>query len=277
MQPTGAVCKNCGNNFTGKYCNNCGEKIYHEQDKNVWHLLGEAFHFTTHFEGTFFNTLKAILGSPGKLSLDYCNGIRKKYFKPISFFLLLVVVYLLFPVFEGLNQHLQYYVRNDLYGGYAMKKVVDVMQSKDLSEAEISELFHRKAEKVSKFLFIIIIPIMAFLSWLPHFNKRKLFFDHFIFNIEETSFLILWGFLILPLIYFFLNTIGLGGIVYSELLTAASVFGVFIVHVFFAAKKFFYFKWYYSLLFAIGYSFFLGLVINYLYKFILFIIAINQI
>lgn len=276
MKQAEVVCKNCGNIFNGKYCNNCGEKIYHEQDKNIWHLLGEAFHFTTHFEGTFFNTLKAVLIKPGSLSLDYCNGIRKKYFKPISFFLLLVVIYLLFPVFEGLNQRLYYYAHNNLYGSYAMQKSMDVMHSKHLSEIQLSELFQHKAEKVSKFLLFIIIPIMAFITWLPHF-KRRLFFDHFIFNIEESSFVILWGFLLLPLLVLLLRIIGFSADLFSEDIIGFCILIVFIAHVSFAAKRFFYFKWYYSILFALAYAFMLGLVIQYLYKFILFIITINQI
>ena len=76
-------CKNCGNRFTGKYCNVCGEKVYTEKDKSIKYIIEEGFHFLTHFEGTFLKSLKAIITRPGTLSLDYCNGIRKKYFKPL--------------------------------------------------------------------------------------------------------------------------------------------------------------------------------------------------
>ena len=134
MEPAEKICKNCGNIITGKYCSNCGEKIYTDKDKRVSHLFEEAFHFITHFDGTFFNTIKAIVTKPGKLSLDYCDGIRKKYFKPMSFFLLLVVIYLLFPVFEGLNQRLYYYTHNPIYGEWAIEKAKHVMRDKHLSD-----------------------------------------------------------------------------------------------------------------------------------------------
>mgnify|MGYP003546581747 FL=1 len=98
-----SVCKNCGNHFTGKFCNQCGEKIYNEKDKLIKHLFNDAIHFTSHFDGTFLTSLKTAITKPGKISLDYCSGIRKKYFKPVPFFLLLVVFYLLFPRFQGLN------------------------------------------------------------------------------------------------------------------------------------------------------------------------------
>ena len=92
MQPNPLICKNCGNSFTGKYCNQCGEKVYGEKDKSVFHFFEEGLHFITHFDGTFFNTLKKLFTQPGQLSVDYCNGKRKSYFKPLSLFLLLVVI-----------------------------------------------------------------------------------------------------------------------------------------------------------------------------------------
>ena len=73
-------CKNCQHEFTGKFCNQCGEKVYSEHDKSLKHVFEEGFHFLTHFEGTFFNTLRTIVLRPGKLSLDFCYGIRKRYF-----------------------------------------------------------------------------------------------------------------------------------------------------------------------------------------------------
>src|SRR5687767_10494276 len=108
LQPV--ACKNCGTSFTGKYCNECGEKRYTEHDRTVTHFVEEGVHFLTHFEGTFFTTLRYIFTRPGKLSADYCFGIRKSLFKPLSLFLLLCIIYLLFPVFEGLNMRLNYHV-----------------------------------------------------------------------------------------------------------------------------------------------------------------------
>ena len=112
------TCKACHNRFTGKYCNVCGEKAFDEHDKSMAHVAEEVFHFVSHLDGTLINTLRAIFTKPGQLSLDYCNGIRKKYFKPVSFFLLLVVVYLLFPVFRGLNMPLEGHFKQNFYGYY---------------------------------------------------------------------------------------------------------------------------------------------------------------
>ena len=173
MQPVVHICKNCNNSFSGKYCNRCGEKVYNEKDKSVLHLFEEGLHFITHFEGTFFNTLKKIFAKPGQLSVDYCQGKRKTYFKPLSLFLLLVVVYLLFPVFEGLNMKLYYHMHHAIYGQYAMQESRDVMMQKHLTDEQLTTLFQQKSEKASKFLLLVLLPLTALFFWLLSFKKRK--------------------------------------------------------------------------------------------------------
>lgn len=277
MQLAEAVCKNCGLNFIGKYCSNCGEKLHTEKDKKVSNIVKEGFHFLTHFDGTLFTTIKTIFKFPGRLSLDYCNGIRKKYFKPLPFFLLLVIIYLLFPVFEGLNQKLYYHTHNGIYGNYALEKCLSIMNEKHLTEGELAQLFHQKGEKISKFLLFIIIPLMALFTWLLGYTKRNLYFEHFIFSSEESSFFILWGFLILPIITLLLRTAGLGFIFSTEYFILIVMMIPFLIHLFIAGKRFFNFNRYYNLFFAIAYIGMLTIVIQYLYKFLLFVIAINQI
>ena len=277
MQAPSHTCKNCNNVFTGKYCNQCGEKFYKEEDKYIPHLFEDAFHFATHFEGTFFNTLRAVVTRPGKLSFDYCNGLRKKYFKPISFFLMLVIIYLLFPMFEGLNMKLQYHVLHDLYGEWAMKKTLAVMEKKNLSQEEISRLFHQKGEKTSKFLLFLMIPAMGVFSWLMGYKKRRLFFDHFVFSIEIRAFFILWGFLFLPLFVFIGIKLGLGSFFSSESTIGLLILSGCFIYLLIASRRFFKFSWWYAVLYSLVYCVFMAFFIQWIYKFILFVVNINLI
>lgn len=243
-----------------------------EKDKSVKHILSEGLHFITHFEGNFFNTLKIIFTRPGKLSLDYCNGIRKKYFKPLSFFLMLVILYLLFPVFEGLNMKLEYHKVHYLYGGYATGEVERLINERNITEMQLADHFHHAGEKTSKFLLFIIIPFVALFSWL--LALRKNYFHHFVFTIEASSFFILWGFLLLPLLLFIIGfTTGLQ--ITSEGQTSIAILVVFIFYLTLAAKRFFSFKWSYSILYAILFALSLLVFLEYIYKFILFLIAIK--
>ena len=58
----------------------------------LWH---ELFHFFTHIEKGFVYTTWKMLASPGKVVTEYVEGKRKKYQKPISYFLIWTSIFIL--------------------------------------------------------------------------------------------------------------------------------------------------------------------------------------
>ena len=281
MEPTAITCKNCGNHFAGKYCNNCGEKVYTEHDRTAFHFLEEGFHFLTHFEGTFFTTIKTIFAKPGQVSVDYANGIRKKYFKLLSLFLLLVVLYLLFPVFEGLNMKLYYHVHHSLYGSYAKQKVIELMRQKHWTDEQMSNEFHKVSEKTSKILLVILIPLTALAVWVVTFKKRNYAFDQLVFATEMNCFYLIWGFLLLPLLLtIFEWIVKLISGHYMPLNDNYTIFMIgipMIVYVAIAAKRFFRLKTGQAIAFCLYFFVIHTFIVHYLYKFILFVTVIKQI
>jgi hypothetical protein len=273
------TCKTCGNQFEGKYCNLCGERLYNEKDKTLYHFFEDAIHFLTHLDGTLLNTLKAMFTRPGLLSVDYCNGIRRKYFKPLSLFLILVVIYLLFPLFQGLDMSL-FNNTHIWYGQFATQKATAIMHEKSLSFGQLSNLYHEKSEKVSKFLLIILIPVMALFFWLFFHKKKKYLFDHLVFSTEINSFFLLWGFLILPLLL-----AGINSIVYffsktylfdNELGIGIMIFTVFGIYTGVAVRRFYKIKKWQAIIFASLFIAFHIFFVLWVYKFILFVITIYQ-
>jgi Protein of unknown function (DUF3667) len=281
MQPTAHICKNCNNSFSGKYCNQCGEKVYSEKDKSVFHLFEEGLHFITHFEGTFFNTLKKVFTKPGQLSVDYCNGKRKTYFKPLSLFLLLVVLYLLFPVFEGLNMKLYWHTHHDLYGKYATRKVIELMTHKHLADEQLTTIFQQKSERVSKFLLLILLPLTALFFWLLTFKKRKYFFDQMVFSAEVNCMYLLWGFLVLPFLLFVSEKIY--HLVTGSYFTIGDPWVGIVTYILLCiytgagARRFYKINKWQSTGFAILFFIAHLIIVQYIYKFILFYIVIHQI
>jgi hypothetical protein len=280
-QPT-TICKNCSNAFAGKFCNNCGEKVYSEHDKRVVHFFDEGFHFLTHFEGKFFTTLKTFFTKPGKVSVDYCDGVRKKYFKPLSLFLMLVILYLIFPFFEGLNMRMGYYSTQKYFGAYAETRIQQKLTETGLSKEALAEKFHAKSEKASKFLLITIVPFSALVFYALAFFKRRYFFDHMVFSAEINSFYLLWGFLILPLLIgififavkwitgsanMYLGDGVLGWLIYVPLAVYTAI----------AGRRFYGFNWWQNILFFTAFYFAHTFIVYSLYKFLLFVTVINQI
>ena len=271
MQPE-ISCKNCGNFFIGKYCNRCGEKVYADHDKTVVHFMEEGLHFITHFEGTFFTTLRTMFTDPGKLSLDVSEGIRKKYFKPLSLFLLLVVIYLLFPFIEGLNMQMQYYPRLNFYGGYASEVIQQKMALTGLNEIELGKVFHEKSEKYNKFFLILLIPLTALFYKLIFFRKKKYFFDYLVFSAEINSMYLLWSYLILAFIVW---AFGLQ-IPESKFVWIMTL--PFLLYVVLCTHRYFKIGWWKSVLITIVFgAVYIIIIIQFLYKFILFITTMSQI
>ncbi|HEY0740353.1 MAG TPA: DUF3667 domain-containing protein, partial [Chryseosolibacter sp.] len=86
------MCKACQQNTgEGKYCQNCGQatSIKRITLSSIGH---EAFHFFTHLDKGFPYTVKKLLAGPGKMQREYLDGVRIKYQKPFSMFLISATV-----------------------------------------------------------------------------------------------------------------------------------------------------------------------------------------
>lgn len=203
------ICKNCGHTFTGNFCSNCGEIIYHEDDKTIHHVLHEVVHFLTHFDGAFFKTIKSVFIQPGLVSSEYVRGIRKKYFKPVSLYLLCVVVYLLFPFFRGLNMAFYSYTnKNSEYQQITLPVAKQKAIHRNISFEVLAKKYDEKSAKVSKIFLLLYLPLTALVLSGLYLKQRKYFFDHFILSAELNSFLVAFGFLILPLSLYLIDRLG---------------------------------------------------------------------
>lgn len=279
MKSTLTVCKNCSRQFTGKFCNHCGEKVYTEHDKSFFHFVEEGFHFITHFEGTFFTTIKYLFTRPGKLSADYCYGIRKSLFKPLSLFLLLCIVYLLFPVFEGLNMRLYYHVNGSVYSNFARNETIEVMKAHQWTDAQVTEAFHKQSTKVSKFLLLVLLPLTALFFWSLTYKKRSYFFDQMVFATEINSVYLIWGFLLLPLLLTLFQAVyqAIAGQIFQFTDTGIGIvmYALLLLYVVLATRRFYELKNWQAVLVAMLFYVAHNIIVQFIYKFILFVISIN--
>lgn len=274
------TCKNCGNLFTGKYCSNCGEKVYTRNDKKLSGIFHEVFHFITHFEGTFFTTVKTFFGKPGKLSADYCFGKRKKYFKPISFFMLLVILYLLFPKFEGLNMRLASYINPSYgYSWFARPLVKSKMNSREATYKQIEESYEHTSAKTSKLALLLLIPLCAVLLLLLYITRKRPFFDHFILATEINSFYIFSHFLFLPFFAWIVEKI-MPAYIYLFNDGSWVWWTIFIFYALFtirAMKTFYQERWWLIILKGLIFLFIFAAYIRYVYAMLLFLLVMMSI
>lgn len=298
-------CKNCGNEFYGNYCNNCGEKVYTEHDKSIVHFFEDAVHFITHLEGSFFTTLKTIFTRPGKYAYDFCDGQRKKYFKPLSLFMVLVVLYLLVPIYAGLNMPFTYFLFEKDYARKVVSKKTGVnmdsivytsyqaandkgIKSESVAyeymtkhadsvfntHPEIKHLrdsYNHTSEKTSKVFLLLIVPLLAIPLYCISFYRRKFFFDHLVFSTELNSFFLILFFFVAPLVTSLLKLIN-RSILYriTDFQLGIALYILFGIYTSFAMRNFYTENRFIAILKAIFICYIHTLIMQQVYRYILF-------
>lgn len=194
-------CRNCSAELHGKFCSHCGQKAYDAKDKSIRKLADEAFHFITHFDGKIWKTLRVIYFRPGQLSLDYSNGIRQRYYKPISLYIFIVILYLIFPLASGMNMEMRYYKTTPLSGTWITRQIEEKISTANWEETQLEQAFHLKSKTTSKFLLLLLIPLSMPLIYLLYIRKKRYVFDNVILLAEINIFYLLTLFILVPLLF----------------------------------------------------------------------------
>lgn len=86
-------CKNCAEPLQGRYCRNCGQRssVDRVTFKETFQDLADSV-FTV--SAPLWVTIKKLIVNPGEMMRDYLSGRRKTYYKPVSFFVLMTLIFL---------------------------------------------------------------------------------------------------------------------------------------------------------------------------------------
>lgn len=273
MNTNSITCKSCSNVFTGKFCNNCGEKLYNDHDKSLKHLFDDVFHFFTHFDNKFLKTVKLVLFKPGYLSSQYCEGIRKPYFKPVSLFIICVILYLLFPFFSGLNMQFgTYHSSNYTYAPFVQPAIQQKLQNNAISIDQLATRYNQASPKFAKVMILLYLPLSALALSILFSRRKKYYFDHFILSTELNSFYILIGFLVVPIFAYAMISVWPAS---ERFFKDGSVFfkmvlGLYLVVFAVALRRFYKERWIWIVIKAIIFLLLFMFVIRFLYNLLLF-------
>ncbi len=87
-------CLNCGTIVQGRYCHVCGQENVVPKE-TFWHMVTHFFYDITHFDCSFFTTVKDLIFRPGFLSNEYIAGRRVKYLHPIRMYVFTSAIFFL--------------------------------------------------------------------------------------------------------------------------------------------------------------------------------------
>lgn len=186
-------CKNCENTFSGTYCNLCGEKILDEKEKSIRHFLANVFNAITFIDNKFLRTLKLMLVRPGYVSMQYIQGIRVPYIRPLSMFFIVNLIYFLFSSSEIYNSTLYTQMNLLPHSGIVTQLVESRIQEEAISINDFTIKYEQQSTSLAKLLLIIFVFITSLFLALLNIRKSKYFIDHLIVSLELNSISTLLG------------------------------------------------------------------------------------
>lgn len=185
------TCKSCQNQFEGKFCNQCGEKVLEENERTIRYFLGQVVNAITFADTKFINTVKHLFLKPGFLSREYVEGRRNLYTKPIALFFIINILYFLFPGVDTFNSTLHSQLKGQQYSAFAQRLFDEKLKNDDRSEEVLEAEYNKKSTEISKSILLLFVFLFSLPISLLFAGKKQFYFNHLIFSLHFTSFLIL--------------------------------------------------------------------------------------
>lgn len=199
-------CLNCEENLhpDQAYCAVCGQKTaIHRLN---FHELGhEAVHYFTHADKSIFSLMKQLALRPGVVAREYVEGKRQKYFKPLSFFL--IVAGLL--AFVSSSFYKPTGGRSESMMQYAQTINDPVKKQQMLDMAERTKKVAVVTGKYSNIINMLATPFFVLFLWLLYVRKKYNYTEHLFANMYFVGFtMIVYSLIILPLHQYILPQYG---------------------------------------------------------------------
>ncbi len=166
-------CKNCSTvlETESNYCNSCGGRVIRKRLslKNLFEHISETFF---NYDNKLLRTIIYLIKKPEDVIGSYVNGVRKKYVNPISFFGLSLTLTGL-SIFIIKKFYIEYLDISNLYENSGSKEAMQEISSGAL--------------EYSSLIYSVLIPILAFLSFLIFYKKKYNFTEHIVLYLYSMS------------------------------------------------------------------------------------------
>ena len=266
------TCLNCGASVTGNFCHHCGQRVRENLDRSLGRLLGEFFNNIFFLDNRFFISMRYLVSFPGRMTVEFLEGKRKKFISPVTLFLFLNLIYFIVNPLSDYSLSLYDQIHGQPYSRWTKTWVDGKLQTEGLDEKEYRITYQNTSDNVSKSIMIINIPMIAVFVYLMAFKKRRFYFDsllysfHF-FSLYITSWVMLdWADELISLLA------GHDDSVISFATLPLFVFVIPLLYAIFSIKKFMSIRWYWAVPAGLGVIVGVSLA-NLFYRFIIFIIV----
>ncbi len=184
-------CLNCGSEFTSKFCPQCGQRDVENSDRSIIRLTIDLLNNVFFFDNRFWISIRYLLTRPGKMTVEFLEGKRRKFISPITLFLFVNVLYFFLSPLTDYSLPLADQMKYQAHSEMATRMVEDKLKKHELSNEAYQESLRTYATKyqsasdnISKSLMILNVPIVALFVYLLSLRKRPYYFDALIFSLH---------------------------------------------------------------------------------------------
>jgi hypothetical protein len=201
------TCKNCHQEFTGRYCNRCGEKVIVPEDRSLPELFKKTFSTIPILDNRFTRTIRLMLTKTGYVSRNYIIGRRRPFIDPLAIFLVINLLYFLFPTFQTYHTPLRTQTNFLLHSKIASEMVEERIANESTTLPEFTVLYDQHATNVAKILLVGFVLILAIPFWMVNYSAGMFFRDHLVTSIEFCTVSILINNLVIPWLWFLIASV----------------------------------------------------------------------
>ncbi len=183
-------CLNCGAAIKGGFCYQCGQRVLDNSDRSLRQLLGEFLGNIFFLDNRLFLSLRYLLGFPGRMTVAFLEGKRKRFISPITLFLFLNLIYFFVNPLSDYSLPLEDQTYSQPYSRW-IKDWIDLkLQKEGLDVPTYAITYQNMSDNISKSIMIINVPMIAVFVYLLSFKKRQFYFDSLIFSFHFFSLLL---------------------------------------------------------------------------------------
>lgn len=180
----------------GNFCHHCGERKFEKQQRRITILFGDLFESLYSLDSRLLKSIILFFAKPGFLAHEFCRGVRVPYVKPISFFLIVNLLYFIVSPMTDFSLPLKSQALQP-YAGLVNEVVEKHLLENDLSFEELASRYDPLSQTLAKSLVILSIPLLLPFVWLANPSRRFYLIDHAVNALYTYAFVLLWPMMII--------------------------------------------------------------------------------
>ena len=240
-------CLNCGAVVSGEFCHECGQRVRDNVDRSLVRLIGEFFGNIFFLDNRFFLTLKYLIAYPGRMTVEFLDGKRKKFISPVTLFLFINLVYFFVNPLSDYSLALYDQMHSQPYSTWVKGWVDDKMKEEGLNEKDYAITYQNMSDDISKSIIIINAPMIAAFLFLMTFKKRPFYFDSLIYAFHFFTVLLFSWVMLDWVARLFILITGHDSSIFASIISKLFLLVIPLLYAILSIKKFMRIRWYWSI------------------------------